>query len=405
LSKDSALKRALFILGYPVIESQATLRFGDVHYEQTIAFFRPFFDEIGVVARTRTLQNPPSFACANLEEVGAKLRLQLPDFGANGRKGLINGLLFFSNYHLRQAFKKLVRQSSFIYVEAPSIESYYLRTIPQSSQTAVLMEMRGEIWLNRTYMKHRFGIKSMAYGMIYRFLFNSVRKRCTAGLYINQSFLNLYPVAGQMQATSDVYLPDDLKGAYKEFAVPARRFLYVGHLEKVKRVDLIICALNSVSNRLPSGWMFEIVGDGPEMPALMELARKWRLQSHIMFHGRVPWGEPMFRLYRNSDLFLMASTSEGASRALMEAMAFGLPSISTNVGSAPELLDPRVLVGVGNTKDYAQVIAAVATDPKLMTELSRENFQRSQNFRFSNIKQRREAFFRKIMDVDTRSRK
>jgi glycosyltransferase involved in cell wall biosynthesis len=140
----------------------------------------------------------------------------------------------------------------------------------------------------------------------------------------------------------------------------------------------------------------------PEMQTLYQLTVQLGVTSHVSFHGRIPWSESLFRLYKESDLFLMASTSEGASRTLIEAMAVGLPAISTEVGIAPELLDPRVLVKVNNEVEYAQKLISVAIDPVLMTYLSKQNWQRSQDFRLSKLKLQREAFYAKAIELSSR---
>lgn len=150
-----------------------------------------------------------------------------------------------------------------------------------------------------------------------------------------------------------MYLPDDIFGKLRHIVTLAQKFLFVGNLEKIKRIDMILYALHRIRKQLPSDWMFHIVGDGPEMQTWLQLTERLAISSHITFHGRIPWGESLFRLYKESDLLLMTSTSEGTSRTLIEAMAFGLPAISTEVGAAPELLGPRVLVRVGDAVRYA----------------------------------------------------
>jgi glycosyltransferase involved in cell wall biosynthesis len=100
----------------------------------------------------------------------------------------------------------------------------------------------------------------------------------------------------------------------------------------------------------------------------------------------------------------MASRSEGASRVLLEAMASGLPIVSTEVGTAPELLDQRALVKVNDVDQYAEQLISVAADQDLRTRFSKENWQRSQDFRFSKLKVEREAFYAKAIELSSRSR-
>jgi glycosyltransferase involved in cell wall biosynthesis len=294
----------------------------------------------------------------------------------------------------KRALYRLLEQADFVYVEAPSIEAGLTARAARRVARPLTMEMRGEVLLNRQYMQERFGPQGRVYVWLIERLFGIVREQAVAGLYLNRSLLQRYPVKGPCQeAISDVRLPERTPDEPKRFEAPARHFLCVGSLEKIKQVDVLVQALGRIRDRLPADWTFQIVGDGPEMQPLIGLAQRLGLSAHLFFPGRVEWGEPLFTLYRKSDLLLMASLSEGASRTLLEAMAFGLPVISTEVGTAPELLDPRALVKRGRETEYAQRLLAVAAAPELLTDLASQNWQRSQEYRLSALQGRREAFY------------
>jgi glycosyltransferase involved in cell wall biosynthesis len=203
-----------------------------------------------------------------------------------------------------------------------------------------------------------------------------------------------YPVSGALRtAASDAYLPQGFGRLPRNFTKPARRYLYVGHLEAVKRVDLIIEALCLAQERLPSDWHFDIVGAGPLEQNLRALTARLKLNAHITFHGRVQWGEEITRCYLNADVVLMASTTEGASRTLIEAMAFGLPVISTRVGTAPDLLIESSIVPVGDTNAYALCLAEIVNDIVCLNALSEHNWNRSQEFHQSTLEAIRSDFW------------
>jgi glycosyltransferase involved in cell wall biosynthesis len=73
-----------------------------------------------------------------------------------------------------------------------------------------------------------------------------------------------------------------------------------------------------------------VLGSGPEEQALKQAAG-----AGILFAGRV---EDVAPYLKASDLFILPSAAEGLSVALLEAMATGLPAISTNVGGAPDII-------------------------------------------------------------------
>jgi glycosyltransferase involved in cell wall biosynthesis len=90
-----------------------------------------------------------------------------------------------------------------------------------------------------------------------------------------------------------------------------------------------------------------IAGEGPEMPALIELADKLALlRSRVRFLGRVSDAEKL-DLYRNASLYTILPETEGFGMTVIEAMAAGCPVVTTPTGiAASELPDGRAVVRV-----------------------------------------------------------
>jgi glycosyltransferase involved in cell wall biosynthesis len=392
------LKRGVFVFSYPILDDKGALYFADACYQQTIRICRQFLDEVSIVARRRKFQ--ASLAQVPIDDVHVRLSLELPDFGVDGRNNFLNAIRLLFKPKIRESLRHLMQDADFIFVEAPSLEAYLASVVARQVERPLVMEMRGEVLLNRRYMEDRFGCKGIAYTWFFSRLFRAVRKQANAGLYINRSLLERYPVTGQhRQAISDVQLPDDIFNEVKRFATPASRFLFVGHLEKIKCVDIMLQALQRAKEELSSNWVFDIVGDGPEMRTLNRLAEKLGIKSHVCFRGRIPWGELLFRFYREADLLLMASTSEGSPRTLIEGMAFGLPVISTSVGLASELLDGRALVPIGNLTEYANKLLKIVNDIDLLNELSVQNRKYAEAFRLPLLQAKRRDFFEKAIKM------
>lgn len=83
--------------------------------------------------------------------------------------------------------------------------------------------------------------------------------------------------------------------------------------------------------------------------------------------------QDLYRLISCADLFALASTREGLSNSLLEAMALGVPVIATNVNALPEAvihLETGWLIEAGDAKALAEALAALASDPGLRKRLA-----------------------------------
>jgi glycosyltransferase involved in cell wall biosynthesis len=92
-------------------------------------------------------------------------------------------------------------------------------------------------------------------------------------------------------------------------------------------------------------------------PALREVIARYELQNTVTLTGEV---SNVHEFLQAADLFVLPSYSEGSSLSLLEAMACGLPVVSTRVGSAPEIIveqDNGLLVAAKDTEDLAHGLA------------------------------------------------
>lgn len=115
-------------------------------------------------------------------------------------------------------------------------------------------------------------------------------------------------------------------------------FVFVGRLAPVKRVPELVEAFLTVQAQGASRARLLLVGDGEDMPAVRSLT-----VSHPLGARVIPAGETSdVRSYlAAADAFVLNSSSEGMPRALLEAMAVGLPAICPAVGHIPEIIGGR----------------------------------------------------------------
>ena len=132
----------------------------------------------------------------------------------------------------------------------------------------------------------------------------------------------------------------------------SKRFLAVGRFSyQHKGFDLLIEAFHLFAQK-NNEWKLVIVGEGPEEGFYRELISKYKLESRIEIH---PFTNNIQTYYSNAQVFVLSSRWEGFGLVLVEAMAHGLPVISSNLPTSIEIMGDFGLYFInGNINDLAQ---------------------------------------------------
>jgi N-acetyl-alpha-D-glucosaminyl L-malate synthase BshA len=122
--------------------------------------------------------------------------------------------------------------------------------------------------------------------------------------------------------------------AFKKVIAPngERVLLHASNFRKIKRVQDVVKIFAEVNKQIPSKLLF--VGDGPERSTAEDLGRDLGISEEIRFVGKQ---EQMEDILAIADLFLLTSEYESFGLAALEAMAAGVPVISTNAGGLAEI--------------------------------------------------------------------
>src|SRR5205085_2816052 len=136
--------------------------------------------------------------------------------------------------------------------------------------------------------------------------------------------------------------------AFKKVIAPngERILLHASNFRKLKRVEDVVEIFYNVNKEVSSKLLF--VGDGPERQAAEQLSRKLNICDQVQFVGKQ---EQMEDILAIADLFLLPSEYESFGLAALEAMAAGVPVVSTNVGGLKEIIVPGVTGYMSNVKD------------------------------------------------------
>ena len=133
-----------------------------------------------------------------------------------------------------------------------------------------------------------------------------------------------------------------------------KTILSVGRLVPWKGFERLL----ELMTEMPEGITLKIAGDGPEEKRLKDLAEKLKLGEKAEFLGKLPHNE-LLGVMRKSDVFVLNTKYEGLPHIVLEAMAEGLPVVTTNVGGNPEVVENEINGILVEPDDKKQIKEAV----------------------------------------------
>ncbi|MGN7299624.1 N-acetyl-alpha-D-glucosaminyl L-malate synthase BshA [Ferdinandcohnia sp. SAFN-114] len=169
-----------------------------------------------------------------------------------------------------------------------------------------------------------------------------------------------------------IYYKRDVNDLRSQYGIEEdeRVIIHVSNFRKVKRVPDVIRAFDLVQKEVKSKLL--LVGDGPELTTACKLIDELGLDDKVLLLGKQ---ENLAELYSISDLKLLLSEKESFGLVLIEAMACGVPTIGTNVGGIPEVIEDGVdgyICELGDIKDIANKAINLLSDIELHQKMSNQ---------------------------------
>jgi len=231
-------------------------------------------------------------------------------------------------------------------------------------------------------------------------------KKAPAAIYVTAKQLQKrYPVADSAFQThaSNVILNESAfaKNPKKWINKTEYVLVSIGTLDQMyKAPDILIKAIHQINSseakiKIKLHWL----GEGKFKHEMQTLAKSLNIEKDIYFLGAVKPAQKVQEYLDNADLFVLVSRTEGLPRAMVEAMAQGLPCIGTKIGGIPELLSDQALVPINNVTALSDKILQILNDEQLYNTLSRENFTESKAYEVEKLNQRRFSFYKKVKSL------
>lgn len=220
----------------------------------------------------------------------------------------------------------------------------------ESNFINILSRYNDKIFITiHTYLSNRlptWGTKGIIYKFLIMFLYNKADKVISLTHIGKKDLINNFYL--NKDKIKIIYNPINLEESLKNnkfYSIDKTKkdiIITVGRLENVKSQWHLIRAFNEVCKKNRNAYLL-IVGKGPLLDYLKSLVSQFNIQSRVYFLGLQ---KDIYRFLSLSKVFVLSSQTEGLPNSILEAMACGLPIISTDCISGPrEILAP-------NTKYY-----------------------------------------------------
>jgi glycosyltransferase involved in cell wall biosynthesis len=211
-----------------------------------------------------------------------------------------------------------------------------------------------------------------------------------------------YPCPAFSVGVSDVELP---AGAFADDPRPPvkrgspRTIVTVGTMSQPYKAQEVLIDALARCRRAGLDVHAVLVGDGRHRAALEARAAAERVAEQVTFAGALPAGEPIRRVLDAAHLFVLPSRTEGLPRAMVEAMARGLPCVGSAVGGIPELLPAEDIVPPGDAAALAAKIQDVLGDRERLVRMAARNLEVARGFREDLLEAQRLAFYEELRRV------
>ncbi len=162
------------------------------------------------------------------------------------------------------------------------------------------------------------------------------------------------------------------------------RLGFIGRLDKNKNVEQIIKAVNLLYCEDYNLELY-IVGSGEEEEALKSLVNKLGMESFVKFYG---WVEDTTIFYNKINIFIQVSKSEAFSLSILEALHYGLPCITTDVGDNKIMVEDNFngfITKLNDSNDTADKIKLLYNNRDLLKKSSINSLEKSKYFKYEKM--------------------
>lgn len=348
------------------------------------------FDQVTVVAR---INKVPEVSADWLQANGDQVKFHaLPHY-----IGLVG--LILSLPKLIKSLKTIIQSDGLLLFRVPS-QTATIATWLLKKNRPYAVEVIGD-----PYDVFSTGVGGkLAAPFLKTFSTRTLQKQCKNALgasYVTQFYLqNRYPPGNNTITNfySSIMLDEaQIVAEPRIYKTKARNLVFVGSLEQMYKAPDILLESFTKLVKEDKSYQLTMIGAGQHLPSLKENTVQLNIQDNVNFVGEIKSNEVVDHLSK-ADLFVLPSRTEGLPRAIIEAMAQGLPCVGTKVGGIPELIPEELCVPADDAQSLFNVLSKLCNNVDELTKQSAINLEKSKQYGNQFLSQKRKGFYQSLKD-------
>ncbi len=237
------------------------------------------------------------------------------------------------------------------------------------------------------------------YRLLSIYMVKKMCKKATAASYVTKDFLQKkYPTGAKYTTNySSIELhKENIKCLVEPYS--GNGPLRIVHVANSINTDIKghYCLINAAKRVRDAGYDVKVdfIGDGNKVLEYKEYIEHNMLQNDIRFIGRINGRTELLQVLKEYHLMVLPTKMEGLPRTIIEAMAVGMPCISTPIAGVPELLPGECLITPDDDKAFAEKIIDCINNPETMKKMGEENIEKAKEYTNDILSARRSEMYR-----------
>lgn len=397
---EGKMYKVVLIADNHFLKNEGKYYVNGTYSKQYLKRFTSNFDDLVVVARTRTANNQKEVLRMR-ESGGANVTFcELPDF--NGVKQYLK---------LKKGLKKIMLKAFFnvdaVFVRMPCILTTLAFECAHEKDLPVMIDVGADP--DSIYRSAKTTLFEIA---ISKYMKNICIKNCMTANGVSYVTANVlqkkYPCKAITNGESIEFFTESISNADISENFYCQR-VYKRSAEKIKLLHISnnICKSSGKGHTEAILILKELVhrgidatltfiGDGDGINWLTEFADLNNVKDRVIFTGRIAGRDEYKSVILKNDIFVFPSHSEGLPRVLLETMSTGMVCVASNVDGIPEILSPEDIFNYSDIKGMADRIEEYIGNIALMNDVSNRNYNVAIKYSDVNLKVRYDSFYQKV---------